>query len=197
MSDIEIITKRILEDAEKEALAIKATGQQQASVLLDKAKEIALAEEQAEQQKTIVQAEEENRRILIASEMTVRRETLAYKRQLLDKVYQEALAKLVQLDEATWVALITKIVCDNIETGQEAVRFAAQDQKRGAALLPQLNVALKAKGLTAELTLDSTVGDFSGGVVLVGKYTEINASYEALLKSVRDTSETEVATLLF
>jgi len=197
MTGIENIVQQILRDAERDAEAIRASARKQAAGLLEAAKEEAARDSEADERLAHVQAEEEKRRVVIVAELAVRRELLAKKQGLLNEAYNQALDKLMQLPDADWDALITKLVAENAETGSEVLQFSKDDTQRGHKLLPALNAALVAKGLPGELSIDNTPGDFSGGVVLVGLYTELNATFEALLRSIRDESETEAAALLF
>ena len=197
MTGIENIVQQILRDAERDAEAIRASARKQAAGLLDAAKEEAARESEADERLAHMQAEEEKRRVVIVAELAVRRELLAKKQGLLNEAYSQALEKLMQLSDADWATLITKLVVENVETGREVLRFNKADAARAEKLLPSLNKALAAKGLAHELTIDATPGDFAGGVVMVGEYTELNATFEALLRSIRDESETEAAALLF
>ncbi|MCF0126958.1 MAG: glycogen/starch synthase, partial [Pseudobutyrivibrio sp.] len=65
--------------------------------------------------------------------------------------------------------------------------YAADD-----AFLTELNSKIK-----GELVLSKTIGDFKGGFVLESNGIEINNTYEALVSSLRDDLEFEVAKVLF
>jgi len=196
MATTERIVLQILADAEAAVAEIKRSAEEQGAAIVTAAKEWAVADAAAQEKAMEQQAESEKRRILIAAELTVRRETLARKQALLGEVFDTALERLYQLPEGVWEALIEKLVLQYAETGKERVRFAAADQTRGRALLPRLNKSLKAKGLPGELTLDDEAGTFKGGIALIGTKTEINASFEAMFRNLRGASEAEVAALL-
>ena len=51
--------------------------------------------------------------------------------------------------------------------------------------------------VNAEITLSETVGNFKGGFILENNGIEINSTYEALVSSLRDELEFEVAKVLF
>ncbi|MCL2498024.1 MAG: V-type ATP synthase subunit E [Symbiobacteriaceae bacterium] len=191
------LSQQIITDAKNEAEAIRQAAEETAARLLREAEDKALLDAEAAQKDAALQAVDARRRIQIAAELTVRRETLASKQRLLSQVYASALQQLHKLPDKEWSDLIQKLVLDHVETGREKVRFTAADLERGKKVVSRLNQALKARGQTASLTWDDFPGDFEGGVVLVGEKTEKNASFEVLLRTLRDQSETEVAALLF
>ena len=51
--------------------------------------------------------------------------------------------------------------------------------------------------INAEITLSETAGNFKGGFILENNGIEINSTYEALVSSLRDELEFEVAKVLF
>ncbi len=53
------------------------------------------------------------------------------------------------------------------------------------------------KKIDAQITLSETKGNFKGGFILENNGIEINSTYEALVSSLRDELEFEVAKVLF
>ena len=53
------------------------------------------------------------------------------------------------------------------------------------------------KKVDAQITLSETPGKFKGGFILENNGIEINSTYEALVSSLRDELEFEVAKVLF
>ena len=64
-------------------------------------------------------------------------------------------------------------------------------------VVEQINTELKAKGLKGEIKISETVGSFRGGFVLEKGGVEVNNTFEALVDSLKDELEFEVAQVLF
>ena len=69
--------------------------------------------------------------------------------------------------------------------------------KEGLAIVDDAFVAELNSKINGELVLSKTVGNFKGGFVLENNGIEINNTYEALVSSLRDDLEFEVAKVLF
>jgi V/A-type H+-transporting ATPase subunit E len=67
----------------------------------------------------------------------------------------------------------------------------------GLEFMDSLNAELKDKGLKGEIRLLKKEGSFRGGFILEKNGIEINNTYEALISSLRDELEFEVAKVLF
>ncbi len=193
------ILEKIKQDAIQEAALIVAQGQMKANdvreAILGKAKE--KAEAIADHAKK--EAEELARRNILMAELESRKNTLISKHVVLDKVFDKALEALGNLDGDRFERLITRIVLDSVSTGEETLRVPAKnmDQYTKGNLLQKLNAALVKEGRTGALKLDGTPAGFEGGVLVVGDDSDVNGSFEALLRTIREQYESEVAALLF
>ena len=54
-----------------------------------------------------------------------------------------------------------------------------------------------AKKLAIKLTLSKELGNFNGGVVLAGKNSDKNLSFDMELLGIREEYETQIANMLF
>ncbi|MEF9918243.1 MAG: hypothetical protein RR790_03150 [Eubacterium sp.] len=133
-----------------------------------------------------------------------RKNTLAVKRSVIDTVFAEAKTVLNNLDDARWAALITKIVLSGAETGSENIMVPEKDMNKYTnpfmgkdSMLEQLNKALEKSGKKGELTLCNTPANFESGIMLVGVRSDVNGSFDVLLKEARDQYEREVYEILF
>lgn len=192
------IIERIRQDAQAEADAIladaraKAQANAQAIAQQGKAKaaEIKAAGE--------ADCAEAHRRARLIAELDTRKNELAAKRAVIDEAFDGAAGRLASLPEGQWRGLIASIVLQGAETGCEKLRIPEKDRvKYTEEFLQELNGALKAKGLKGELTLDETPAAFEDGVMLVSDVSDINGSFEAVLRSAREELEKEVVGLLF
>ncbi|MDR1765844.1 MAG: V-type proton ATPase subunit E [Lachnospiraceae bacterium] len=195
---VEVILQRIEGDSEKETLAIDRQ-------TLEKVESLRAASlEQAKKQAADIlegarkEAEEIGRRARLIAGLEARKNTLASKRASLDAAFDMALGQVCALSGERWENLISRIVLSACETGREQLRVPAKDRDRyTGAFLDRLNAALKAQGKAGQLTLSDTPGAISGGVLVVGESCDVNGSFEALLRQVRESCEREVSGLLF
>ena len=147
--------------------------------------------------------EAEKRRMLTAG-IEARKNSLAARRELLERAFDKAHAELCSLEGAEYVSLITALVTDAAASGDEKLSVPANVAERYTkpyngkkTMLETLNEALVKAGKKGNLTLCSEPGSFEGGVKLIGKITDIDCSFASLISSYRDTNETEVSRLLF
>lgn len=129
------------------------------------------------------------------AELDSRKYALSAKRSVIDSAFDRALEELRALDGEKRDALIKARVI-SAAWGKEVIRPAGKDAERLRALLPAINAQL-AKGGKEPLTLGDTAEDIKGGFLLIGEGYEINCSFEALLKDLREQEESSVAKLLF
>lgn len=142
--------------------------------------------------------EEIHRRSQLMTRLDSRKNILAVKRQVIGEAFEKARESLEALPDSRYEALITKIVLEGAETGTEKLQIPEKDVKRYEdGLLNKLNTALKEAGKAGELTLDETPATFKSGVMLVGKMSDVNGSFDVLIDDARDKYEREVAEMLF
>jgi V/A-type H+-transporting ATPase subunit E len=192
------ILDKIKQDAIQEAALIKAQGEAKAEEI--RASLARKTDEQIEavMTKTRREAEEMERRAMLMAGLESRKNTLAARRAALDEVFERALGRLASLEGERFDALIQKIVLESAESGEERLRVPAKDLERYQnGLLIKLNRALEGAGKKGGLTLDETPAAFTGGVQLIGVQSDVNGSFEALLRALREQLESEVASLLF
>ncbi len=144
------------------------------------------------------------RRRQLMTRLEERKRALAAKRQVMEEVFSEAQQRLENLDDQAWAEMIKKIVVASAETGHEVLIVPDQDRVRytqdfagGKNMLDQLNDALVAAGKPGQLTLSDTAAKFSAGITLAGEQSDVDASFESLIRDARDKFEYEVAKILF
>ncbi len=192
------ILQKIKEDAQQEADAIYRAAEERAA-------SIGQAVLQGAEQKAakiaadvVTESEEIDRRKLLIAGLEARKNTLAAKRAVLDEAFRLALEELCSLQGQRWEKLITRLVLESSSTGEEKLRVPAADRSRySQEFLDSLNTQLKAAGKKGALTLDDQPASFSGGFQLIGKISDVNASFEALVRAAREDCEREVSALLF
>ena len=150
------------------------------------------------------ETEEIARRRQLMTRLEERKRALAAKRQVMAEVFNEARERLENLDEMRWSEMITKIVVEAAETGEERLVVPQRDRARytkpfmgGKSMLEMLNAALVASGKPGKLTLSDTAARFSAGLMLEGDQSDVDASFEGLIRDAKEKYEYEVSKILF
>ena len=139
-------------------------------------------------------------RLKTAAEAQSRKDTLSLKHSLLDKAFALAMDKLAALEDTEKAALLARLAANGAMTGQEELVLTPSDHNRiGKKVLEEANKALSAAGQTAGLRLSANPRPLEGGggLVLHGGDVEVNCSYAALVRGVRDEVSPAAAQALF
>ena len=192
------IILKIQEEASQEVADMLEAAKGKAAVSVNKMNETAVAKvEEIKEQSELDVAEVARRQLLIA-ELEARKNTLDRKRKVIEEVFAQAENELANLPQDKWEKLIVATVLNASETGTEKLCVPAADvEKYKGGLLEKLNLELVKNGKKGELTLAEETAKFAGGVLLIGKNSDFDGSFETILREVRRKSEREVASLLF
>ncbi|MCJ7806424.1 MAG: V-type proton ATPase subunit E [Clostridia bacterium] len=194
----ERIIRRILDDANSKAVAIKAAAKEKSTAVENEAKQKAARKQEQILEKASKEAEEQKRRIIGVAQLEARKELLAAKQELISEVFQKSLNQLVDMDERLYLATIRDLILKLVETGTETVLGSAIDRDRIPAVFwKEINETLVKQGKKGELKLSVDTRDIRGGFILQAEGVEINCSFESLLEMKRDQLEPEVAAVLF
>ena len=185
----EAILERIISDAHAAADATVAEAEGRAAEIIAEAEARAARDRQgtsaiiAERSKAIADGKAAAARLDAAKVM------LAAKRGVIDAVYARALEKLKALPQKDAVRLAEGLLLSYAEDGDElvfATNFAYKAQVLKLAVVAEKN--LKNSGKTA---------DIDGGFILIGKNSDKDLSYGALLALDREERQAEIAAKLF
>ncbi len=200
----EAIIEKIRKNAAEEAASIRKQGEDRAASAAKQILDAASAEAEEILRGAKATAADVERRERLMAGLETRKNTLASRREVIDKAFGQALDQLAALPEDRWAALIQHIVLEAAETGREVLSVSAEDLPRyrqpfagGAPMLDRLNEALAAKGLPGELTLSEVPAKIRGGVLLSGEKYDVNGSFEMLLSLVREDCEREIYHILY
>lgn len=206
----ETIIQKINEKAISEAEAIRRSGEEKAAAAAKKLLEG--GEKDAEIIRTAAgnEADEIRHREHLKTEMEARQNTLSAKRGLIDRAFDEAMDRLCSLEGGDWSALMTRLVLEECMPGKVSLCVTAKDAeklrepalldklKNGSGLLEKWSKALAEKhGVPCELSLDSEAASFRGGILFKGENCDLDASFEMLLRDVRERYEYEISLSLF
>ena len=185
----EAILERIISDAQAAADATVAEAEGRAAEIIAEAEARAARDRQgtsaiiAERSKAIADGKAAAARLDAAKVM------LAAKRGVIDAVYARALEKLKALPQKDAVRLAEGLLLSYAEDGDElvfATNFAYKAQVLKLAVVTEKN--LKNSEKTA---------DIDGGFILIGKNSDKDLSYGALLALDREERQAEIAAKLF
>lgn len=112
---------------------------------------------------------------------------LNQKQKILDQVYKQALTKLNQLDEGSYVNLLSKLISELPDIEGELISAEGKDA--------ELKKALKKSG--RKITVSKDTVKASGGFVFKSDKMEIDQTFPALTRNAKEISIIEVANKLF
>lgn len=194
--EAEQVVEKILSDARAEAEKIKKQADEK------KADEQARLDEQLneyrKQTETLAQkaAEEKKSHLLAAARMDIAKEFLGEKRRILDEVFAQAREQLQNLPDDDYRKLMTKLMLNTIETGDEEVIIDNNETRIDQAFIEQVNKKLGSDN-KGNLRLADVRQNLGAGFILSRGKIKNNVSLEVLLTQARKELEIELAKELF
>ena len=183
------IVEKIISDARAEAQAIIADAEKKAAATIAAANARADKRKQGEKKASEKRAES----ILEGRAATARLDSakilLGEKRAVIDEVYARALKEMLALGKAEALHLISKLLEEFAEEGDE-VRFA--ENFKYAAEASKLDIVREKK-----LKVSAKRADIDGGLLLVGKNSDKNLSFGTLLAADREENQANIAATIF
>jgi V/A-type H+-transporting ATPase subunit E len=190
------VIEKILADAKAEAEKIKQQVQEKLNA--EQAKLDEQLDEYNKQTQTLAKksAGDEKLHILAAARMDIAKQLLAEKRKILDEVFEQAQNRLKKLPDAEFRKLMTKLMLDAVEAGDEEVIVDKNEARIDDKFISQINQQLgpEKKG---KLKLSSERENLGAGFILKRGKIKVNASIEVLLNQARKELEIELAKELF
>lgn len=193
MSNIKNITSKILKDAEAGKENILAAAEEEKSKVLSK--KVSSANEIAKEilEKAEVEAKSKKERVISSAKLKVRNNKLAAKQEIINEVFEKSIDKLTTLSKEEFLSFLENTISSMNLTGRQTLIL----NKEGLEFVDSAFIDKLNKKINAEITLSETAGNFKGGFILENNGIEINSTYEALVSSLRDELEFEVAKVLF
>ena len=194
MKGKEAIVARIISDAQAQADEIVREAEAKAGETISRHQ--AQSEEMIEAFSGDIEdkAREIRERRISVGRLDMRKKMLSAKQGLIDAAFAEALGKVKEMPDKEYRALITGLVIASAGDVDEEIVFGEQDpHKLGEVFVKELNGKLK-KG---SLSLSAPSPDFETGCILRHGGRETNCTMAAVLKSIRERIEPEVAARLF
>lgn len=187
---IEEIKKKIREDAEKERERILEEARMKASQIVENGKKAAEKSGQEIISRKEKEAEAEKDRILTTEKLESRKKSLMAKQEVMDKVFSRALEAILNL--ADYEKLMEHLILSVAEGGEEIVLSPRDESRLSEEFFRRVNARL-----SEPLKVSEETRDISGGFILKKGNIEINESFDAKMKTLRDEMESKVARVLF
>ena len=195
MANINNLTSKILKDAEERKESILASGEEEKEKILSK--KLAKAKELQEEiiNKATAEAKSKKERILSSASLKVRNDKLLVKQEIIKEVFEKSIERLSSISGKELLDFIRESILSLGEIGEQTMTL----NKTGMDIVDltfmyELNQALGEKG---NIKLSQEVGNFKGGFILEKDGIQINNTFEALVNSLKDELEFEVARALF
>ncbi len=194
--ETEKVTEKILADAKAEAQKIKSAAKEK-----EAAEQKKLDEQLADfkkQTKALAEkaAKDEIAHTLAATRMVLAKQLLAEKRKILDEVFQQAHQQLKNLPDDQFRKLITKLMLESVETGEEEVIVGENEHRIDQQLINKVNEQISA-GKKTDLKLSSEKQDIEGGFILRRGKIKTNVTLDVLLNNARKNLEIDLAKEMF
>lgn len=194
--DAEQVIKKILSEANNEAAKIKAEADEKQA-----AEQSKLAEQLSEYKKQSgilakKAAEEKKEHLLAAARMDIAKEYLAAKRKILDEVFEKAQEQMQSLHDDEYIRLMTKLMLDAVETGDEEVIVDKNEKRIDQKFIKHINREL-GPGFKGNLRLADEKQNLGAGFILRRGKIKTNVSLDVLLERARKELEIELAKELF
>jgi len=198
MSNLENLTSKIISDANEKATGIINDAKVKEKELIAKKKEEAEKLAKNIIEKANLEGKNLFDRAISKSELKVRNEKLVAKQQIIDKVFNESIKELNNMNSEDYLKYIRNNLKSIKLQGHEEIIVSENDKdKIGEEFIKELNRTIAKDVEKANIILSKNTRQMNGGFILAKSGIEFNYSYDALVNSLRYEIENEVAMMLF
>jgi len=190
--EAEKVTEKILAEANAEADKIKTQAEQKLAD--EKAKLDEKLAQFNEQTKALAEkaAEDEKSHILAATRMAIAKELLAEKRKILDEAFNRALNQLQKLPDDRYKKLITQLMLESAESGEQEVIIDKTEKRIDQQLIDKVNERM-GSDKKSHLKLSGQKQALGSGFILKRDKIKINFTFDVLLNNARKELEIDLA----
>lgn len=198
MANISNLTSKILKDAGERKDSILAAAEDEKANIIQKKNNAAKSLVATMLEKAKSEAQSRKERIVSGTLLKARNEILKSKQAVIKEVFEKSIEELCNLNKDEFMAFVKNSILSLDLAGDEKLILNEEGKKIvDEVLVNEINQELTLKGKKGELTIDSQIRDFKGGFILERHGIEINNTFEALVNSLKDDLEFEVARELF
>lgn len=198
MANLENLTSKILHDAKVQSEELVQNAENEKAKIISK--RVAEANEIATSglEKAKSEAATRKERIISNAHLQVRNKKLESKGKVISTVFDKAVENLTQLDsEIVLTYFKNAILSMNIEGDESIIVNEKTKNMITNAFVSEINAELSKAGKKGELKLSNETRDIKGGFILEKNGIEVNNTFEALVNSLKEDLEYEVANVLF
>lgn len=195
MANLNNLTSKILKDAEERKESILSSAEEEKNKILSK--KIAKAKELESEiiQKAEAEAKSKKDRIVSSATLRVRNNKLSAKQDIIQEVFEKSIDSLSSISGDDFLRFVKHSILSLGKIGEQNLIL----NKDGLDIVDltfiyDLNQSL---GENGNVKLSPNPGKFRGGFILEKDGIEINNTYEALVSSLKNELEFEVASVLF
>ncbi|MBU3144756.1 V-type ATP synthase subunit E [Clostridium sp. CF012] len=198
MSNLDNLSTKIVEDASVKAEAILKEANDNGKLMVENKTKKAEVLKGQMLEKSKIEAITVKQRIVSNAQLAVRNENIVAKQKMIDKVFVEALEKLVSIKDEEYLELVKKYLLSMPIVGDEEIILPGKYTNLVTeAYLSEVNIALIALGKLGEINVSSEVRGIKSGFIVIKNGIEINNTFESLVNSLRDELESEIVKELF
>ena len=198
MSKVTNLTSKINKDAEETRDSIIAEANAKKAKILEKKSNAGKILESEMMEKAKREAVMRKERAISSAQLQARNEKLKAKQVIIKEVFESSIEELSKLEKSEYLKFIKEsIVTLKIDGDEDLILNEDGLKIFDSSALDEINKELIAKGKKGELTLSSEKGNFKGGFVLHKGGIQINNTFEALVNSLKEELEVQVAKELF
>ena len=190
MEGKEAIIAKILADAEKKAQDILHAAETYAVSVKEQAETWA-KNYSAEQEKGLKsETVEIVARRKIVAELDVKKVLLKAKQDVIDRIYDNAEKKLCKMDKKTYLSVVLAKIEEFADISDEVV--LSMD-----GVLSEKDISDSEVFRRKKLSVYKTIGNFYGGVMLLGKVSDKNLTFREMILAEKEKNAPKIAKKLF
>jgi len=198
MANVSNLTSKILKDAEERKSSILSIAEDEKATILEKRNNSAKSLEATMLDKAKSEALARKERVISGALLQARNEKLKAKQGMLKEVFEKSIEELCNLSKDEFIAFVKNSILSLDVIGDEKLILNEEGKKIiNEDLIKEINMELALKGKKGEVTINSETRNFNGGFILERQGIEINNTFKALVNSLKDELEFEVARELF
>ncbi|MEG2291211.1 MAG: V-type ATP synthase subunit E family protein [Clostridium sp.] len=195
MSNINNMTSKIIKDAEEKSKEILASAEEEKNKILLKKINIANELKTEIVMKSEIEAKSKKERMISGATLKARNSKLGAKQNVIQSVFTSSIERLNNLSKEEFIEFVKNTILSLGEIGDQNLIL----NKDGIELVDInfVNSINESLGNNGNITVSNKIGVFKGGFILEKDGVEMNNTYDALVSSLVDELEFEVASILF
>lgn len=198
MNGIERISGRLVADAKAEIAALEEETKKKCDAILAEYTEKASQEYEERISEGQKACASRLQRLSSSSEMEAKNAILAFKQEMVAKVFEDAQERLIHLPKEEYVAFLARLAANAATYGTEELVFNERDAAAvGKDTVKAANALLKEQGKQGGLTLSEDTKEIPGGVIVRMGNIDVNCAVDTLLQMRRSELASQVAEILF